>query len=327
MARIRSMKPEMRNSLTVASWPRDARLLFTYLWGYLDDHGRGVDDIRLIKADTFPLDDDITPADIDQWLNIMAATGTVCRYTAGGRRYVHCVNWSEHQRPSHPGPSRVPPCMRSHDPEDPPEGFARDSGGSPRGSGGPPIGPPVDRSNGTTYVGRAPSALTEETQVMTLVKSSGAPPESLVPEQGAGSREQVVIPPTAGALEIVRDEPPATTDALVGEWIEHCRKRPPGNVIGQVGKQVKAMLAEGIDAPDVRAGLAAWWRKGLHPSALPSVVNELMNASPTRASPSTGLVERNGLHLKPETATRLDDRQKWRDRDAASQRLALGGTA
>ena len=281
MARIHSMKPEMRNSLTVASWPRDARLLFTYLWGYLDDHGRGVDDIRLIKADTFPLDDDITPTHIDGWLDIMAGTGTVCRYTVGGRRYIHAVNWSEHQRPSHPGPSRVPPCTRSHDPSDPPEDLARDSGGVPRA----PVGPPVDRSNGTTYVGRHASALTEETQVMTLVTSSGAPPESLVPEQGAGSREQVVNPPAADALTLVRDEPPATTDALVAEWIGHCRKRPPGNVIGQVGKQVKAMLAEGVDVSDVRAGLAAWWRKGLHPSALPSVVNELMNASPARAAP------------------------------------------
>lgn len=287
MARIRSMKPEMRNSLTVASWPRDARLLFTYLWGYLDDHGRGVDDIRLIKADTFPLDDDITPLDIDGWLDIMAGTRTVCRYTVGGRRYIHAVNWSEHQRPSHPGPSRIPPCTRSHDPSDPPEDFQRDSGGVPRGSSGPP----VDRSGGTTYVGRAVGALTENTQVIPFVKSSGAAPESLVPEQGAGSREQVTIPPAADALTLVRDEAPATTDALVGEWIEHCRKRPPGNVIGQVGKQIKAMLAEGIEPTDVRTGLAAWWRKGLHPSALPSVVNELMNASTNRASPRSGDID------------------------------------
>jgi len=76
-------------------------------------------------------------------------------------------------------------------------------------------------------------------------------------------------------------EPADTTQALVGEWIDHCRKRPPGNVIGQVGKQIKAMLEEGIDPADVRLGLVAWWRKGLHPSALPSVVNEHMNASPT----------------------------------------------
>lgn len=72
----------------------------------------------------------------------------------------------------------------------------------------------------------------------------------------------------------------ATTDVLIGEWIEHCRKRPPGNVIGQVAKQIKNMLGEGIDVEDVRRGLAAWHAKGLHPSTLPSLVNEAMNAAP-----------------------------------------------
>lgn len=39
------------------------------------------------------------------------------------------------------------------------------------------------------------------------------------------------------------------------------------------------MLAEGIDPDDVRRGLAAWMTKGLHPSTLPSVVNEVMNGN------------------------------------------------
>lgn len=38
------------------------------------------------------------------------------------------------------------------------------------------------------------------------------------------------------------------------------------------------MLEEGIDPDDVRSGLLEWARKGkLHPSTLPSVVNEVMN--------------------------------------------------
>lgn len=97
------------------------------------------------------------------------------------------------------------------------------------------------------------------------------------------------VPPTAGNSLTLAPQPTggivehATAQDLVAEWLEHCRKRPPGNVIGQVGKQVKALLAEGQDHADVRAGLAAWHQKGLHPSALPSVVNELMNASVHRA--------------------------------------------
>lgn len=72
----------------------------------------------------------------------------------------------------------------------------------------------------------------------------------------------------------------ADTQSLVGSWLDNCRKRPPRNVIGQVGKHVKAMLDEGIAASDVHAGLTEWSQKGLHPSTLPSVINEIMNRSP-----------------------------------------------
>jgi hypothetical protein len=71
-----------------------------------------------------------------------------------------------------------------------------------------------------------------------------------------------------------------TAQTIVGEWIERAPKRPPQQVIGQAAKLVAAMLGEGIDPDDVRRGLAAWMTKGLHPSALPSVVNEVMNARP-----------------------------------------------
>ena len=110
MARIRSIKPEFRTSLTVTSWPRDVRLFFALLWGYLDDYGRGVDEPRLIKADCFPLDDDITAATIDEWLDLMAKTDTVRRYEVKGRRYVCVPEWSEHQKPQHPKASPIPPA-------------------------------------------------------------------------------------------------------------------------------------------------------------------------------------------------------------------------
>lgn len=54
MARIRSVKPDLRISRVVASWPVPARYAWVLLWGYLDDFGRGIDDVRLIVADCFP---------------------------------------------------------------------------------------------------------------------------------------------------------------------------------------------------------------------------------------------------------------------------------
>jgi hypothetical protein len=61
------------------------------------------------------------------------------------------------------------------------------------------------------------------------------------------------------------------------------------------------MLAEGIDPDDIRRGVAVWMTKGLHPSTLPSVVNEVMNAPtagrPTPARRGTDDKVRDGLEL------------------------------
>jgi len=94
---------------------------------------------------------------------------------------------------------------------------------------------------------------------------------------GATTHNPETTTPTASGAAA-----PATAQTLVGEWIDSRRRRPPGAVIGQTSKALRAMLEEGIDPDDIRAGLRVWADKGLHPSALPSVVNEVMNAAPTR---------------------------------------------
>lgn len=118
MARIRSIKPELRKSKTVSAWKREVRYAWVLLWGYLDDHGRGEDDLLLLKADMFPLDRDVTEKKLDSWLNIMCEKPEndpdepppLCRYEVRGRRFLHAVKWTSHQKPAHPGPSRIPPC-------------------------------------------------------------------------------------------------------------------------------------------------------------------------------------------------------------------------
>lgn len=124
MARIRSIKPEVRKSRTVSSWPRDVRLLWIYLWGYLDDEGRGEDDLQLIKAECFPRDRDVTEKKLDAWIQIIATTKSyeddqppICRYDVDGIGYLHAPKWKQHQRISHPLESRIPPCP-THGAED-----------------------------------------------------------------------------------------------------------------------------------------------------------------------------------------------------------------
>lgn len=128
MARIRSVKPEMRRSLTVCSWPIPVRWTFVGLLGYLDDYGRGLDDLRLIKAELYPLDDALGTRRIDAHLRAMIDRGPLCRYEVAGQRYLHIVSWAEHQRVSHPTASRIPACPIHEKPGETPEPLANGSG-------------------------------------------------------------------------------------------------------------------------------------------------------------------------------------------------------
>ena len=110
MARIRSVSPNLRISETCNAWPREARYAWVLLWGYLDDYGRGLDNVKVIAADCFPLDDDVSPALMGEWLDMFEEVGAICRYDQDGKRYLHCLNWAEYQKPQHPGKVRIPPC-------------------------------------------------------------------------------------------------------------------------------------------------------------------------------------------------------------------------
>jgi hypothetical protein len=116
MARIRSIKPEMRTSKLVASWPFEVRYFFVLLWGYLDDKGRGRDIPKTIAGDCFPHDEKVTASKVDKWLDLMGQgrngkEGPICRYEVDGIRYLHSLNWREHQKPNRPTPSRLPACQ------------------------------------------------------------------------------------------------------------------------------------------------------------------------------------------------------------------------
>lgn len=108
MAKIRMIKTEVRTSEKVASWPLEVRYFWILFWGYVDDHGKGKDNALLIKADCFPLDENITAETIEKWLSILADSGVIVRYEVDGTRYVAVKNWGEHQKPQHPGKDIYP---------------------------------------------------------------------------------------------------------------------------------------------------------------------------------------------------------------------------
>jgi len=108
MARIRSIKPEIRSSEKVTSWPIEVRYAWILLWGFCDDHGRARDNARLFRADAYPLDDQITLEDVEGYLTQLATAGVIERYEVDGTRYLRVVNWTEHQKPQHPSKSVIP---------------------------------------------------------------------------------------------------------------------------------------------------------------------------------------------------------------------------
>lgn len=237
MARIRSIKPDIRRSLTVSSWPYVVRWTFAGLPGYCDDHGRGLDDIRLVKAELYPLDDDMTARKLDRHLDMIANTGSrppLCRYEVAGQRYFHLVNWSEHQRPSHPTPSRIPPC-------------------------------PLHEASGN-----APEVVPNDSREVRERFVPSRTPAEQGAGKGAGSRG-----PNAGggqpAPPVNGQRPPPPLDATAelfdatGPWLPDVQR--------SLKPKVTAALKTGADPAHCRAALVAWRSR---PGAGPGLFQHLV---------------------------------------------------
>lgn len=110
MARIRSIKPDAFTSLSLSEVERGIRWTFAGLWTHCDDEGRAEWEPRLLKAALYPVDDDITAADIDHDMKALESIGAVCFYAVGGKNYFHIPSFSEHQHPNRKVPSRLPKC-------------------------------------------------------------------------------------------------------------------------------------------------------------------------------------------------------------------------
>ena len=110
MARIRSIKPDAFTSDSLSRVDYFTRWLFAGLWTYLDDEGYGRDDVRLIKAAIFPLDVDATPKKVGAAVSRLVTEGCLCRFSVGGRPFLHAPNWPEHQKVNRPTPSKFPVC-------------------------------------------------------------------------------------------------------------------------------------------------------------------------------------------------------------------------
>lgn len=113
-----------------------------------------------------------------------------------------------------------------------------------------------------------------------------------------GSQSDADVRPSAGAVEphCVAVDPDVTAQTILGEYIDRCRRRPPEQVIGQLGKLIRQLLAnDGFEPDEVRRGMATWKSRNLNPSTLPSVVNEVVNGETGAGSDARHKAEQERL--------------------------------
>ncbi|MFE0187602.1 hypothetical protein [Streptomyces sp. NPDC059008] len=325
MARIRTIKPEAFFSESLAEVSVHAERTFFGLLTQADDHGRFRDNPAIIAGLLWPLRAEHTSVHVEDDLQQLADAGLICRYTGcDGRRYLHIVTWFEHQKIDKPSQSRVPACPEHHAKErcgackgectvlhagtpSTPRTLPEDSPKAPRALDRPsksPTKPPAARPmskagqqttlDGTT---EAPHRVTKKSAGRKPVaEDSPKAPRNLPEGSAPGSR---ILDP-GSLIPTGRTAPAPTPSAqdLVGEYIAACNERPPGDVIGYLGRIVKKLLGEGIAPEHIRGGLQRFAANPKHPSVLTSMVNEAMNASPA------------GL-ARPESRPNLPGHRAW----------------
>lgn len=98
MARIRQIKPDFfLDDELAATCIRDARLCFIGLWNLADREGRLEDRPAKIKAQVFPYDDDITIANIVEFLDQLSSGSFIIRYQVGGKPFIWIRTFKQHQ--------------------------------------------------------------------------------------------------------------------------------------------------------------------------------------------------------------------------------------
>ncbi|GHD48687.1 hypothetical protein [Streptomyces mirabilis] len=302
MARIRTVKPDLFVNERVAACSVTAVVTYIGLFTQSDDHGRHRDNPAIIAGLLWPLRAEHTPVHVEEDLQQLADAGLICRYTGcDGKRYLHIAGWYEHQKIDRPSQSRLPVCVAHNsdkrcgpctggcvEVEAKTRGALDEPSANPHRAVDPhPAQPARPHSDRTTAPGtgedRHPD--TSGTASLTggetagqdqIVEASTNPPRTLDGASTSGSR--ILDPGSSSPTGRTAPDGTVTAGNLLAEYVGSCTERPPGDVLGHLGRLLKKLLAEGIDVDHIRAGLARYAEIQGHPSRLPSLVNDAMNA-------------------------------------------------
>lgn len=116
MARIRTIKPELFCSESLANVPLAAERTFMGLLTQADDHGRLRFNAAVLNGALWPLRPDHTPADLEADVSALIDEGVICRYEVDGKTYLHFPTWGTHQKISHPSTRNQAPACPDHEP-------------------------------------------------------------------------------------------------------------------------------------------------------------------------------------------------------------------
>ncbi|CAM5323491.1 hypothetical protein SAVIM338S_00800 [Streptomyces avidinii] len=329
MARIRTIKPEAFESEDLASVDVTAMVTFFGLLTQADDHGRFRDHPAIIAGRLWALRADHTPADVARDLEQLADAGLVCRYTGcDGGQYLHFVTWEKHQKIDRASASRRPRCPvhQSHSKCSECDGASCPATSAPATTAAPTT--PAELCGASTgdsmntrraldhpvSTDSAPSAAPAASRPAsnTSLRSTPSAPQQALPEGPAESAGQTVLDeasiqlreasasgsrildhgsfPKGGAAPAPESAPGSiSAKDLLAEYVSACSQPVPQTVRGLIGRHTKGLLEEGFDPAVIRAALERLRVKGLHPSVLPSLVNEALNASPPASASGAGL--------------------------------------
>ncbi|MGW1539805.1 hypothetical protein ACWCPM_05980 [Streptomyces sp. NPDC002309] len=317
MARIRTVKPDLFVNERVAACSVTAVVTYIGLFTHSDDHGRHRDNPAIIAGLLWPLRAEHTPVHVEDDLQQLADAGLICRYTGcDGKRYLHISGWHEHQKIDRPSQSRLPVCATHHSDKrcGPCKGVCAEaeaitraaldepSANAHRAVDPRPAQPPIPHVDRTTppgggdnpqddISGTAAPKGGEPTGQVGFVEASTNLPRNRVGASTSGSR--IMDPGSSSPTGRTAPDGTVTAGNLLAEYVGSCTQRPPGDVLGHLGRLLKKLLAEGIDADHIRAGLARYAEIQGHPSRLPSLVNDAMNARiPAQSASRPGATHR-----------------------------------
>lgn len=112
MARIRSVHPDICESIPLADISASAERTFVRLWTACDDEGRAKADPRILKAKLYPVHSRMSITAVDRDLAELETAGLIVRYCPNGTPLLQVCSWDEYQHPNRPTPSKFPAPSR-----------------------------------------------------------------------------------------------------------------------------------------------------------------------------------------------------------------------